>query len=124
MKINFVIEKIFVYLSIINNKQINIMENTITLENKLNSFDTFKIVIALNEMNNGDKNKDILIEQGSIEMFNDTDGCFSVFFTNYNGDCEYLVTVNENSMTGDLSRVLDAINSQLELDLYILELKK
>ena len=110
--------------SIINNKQINIMENTITLENKLNSFDTFKIVIALNEMNNGDKNKDILIEQGSIEMFNDTDGCFSVFFTNYNGDCEYLVTVNENSMTGDLSRVLDAINSQLELDLYILELKK
>lgn len=80
----------------------------------LNNFDTVQLIQSLTVINEGGENQDFLIEQGSIELIQDIEeGTFSTYFTNNDGECDYVCTTQTFSMAGDLSKVLTEVNKSI-----------
>tara|TARA_R110001599_G_scaffold58150_2_gene160256 strand:+ start:1495 stop:1746 length:252 start_codon:yes stop_codon:yes gene_type:complete len=78
---------------------------------KLDNYETVRLVQALTKINEGGVNQDILLEIGSVELIKDTDqGTFSTYYTNNDGEVDYICTTQTYSMTGDLSKVLTLVN--------------
>ena len=78
---------------------------------KLDNYETVKLVQALTEINDGGYNQDILLEIGSIELIKNTkEGTFSTYYTDDNGDVEYICTTQTHSMAGGLANVLADVN--------------
>tara|TARA_R110002096_G_scaffold130920_1_gene280554 strand:- start:554 stop:820 length:267 start_codon:yes stop_codon:yes gene_type:complete len=86
---------------------------------KLDNFETVKLVQALTTINDGGVNQSILLELGSIELIKDTgEGTYSVYYTDDNGDVEYICTAQTHSMAGGLATVLYNVNQELGCLVY------
>ena len=86
---------------------------------KLDNFQTVKLVQALTTINDGGVNQSILLELGSIELIKDTgERTYSVYYTDDNGDVEYICTAQTHSTAGGLATVLYNVNQELGCLVY------
>tara|TARA_R110002050_G_scaffold171901_6_gene304008 strand:+ start:155 stop:427 length:273 start_codon:yes stop_codon:yes gene_type:complete len=82
---------------------------------KLGNFETVKLVQALTTINDFGVNQSILLEIGSIEMIKNTgEGTYSVYYTDDNGDVDYVCTSQTYSMTGAIADVLFSVNQYVQ----------
>ena len=80
------------------------------MTNSITTFETVQIITALNTINDKERNQEVLLDTGMIEMYlNEEEGDYDVYFTTFDKDCRYAGSSNTNSMSGDVSRMYDAI---------------
>ena len=81
------------------------------MTNSITTFETVQIITALNAINNKERNKEeVLLNTGMIEMYlKKEEGTYDVYFTTFDKDCRYAGSSYTNSMSGDVSRMYDAI---------------
>tara|TARA_R110002124_G_scaffold94839_1_gene238998 strand:- start:201 stop:461 length:261 start_codon:yes stop_codon:yes gene_type:complete len=80
------------------------------MTNSITTFKTVQIITALNTINDKERNQEVLLDTGMIEMYlKEEEGTYDVYFTTFDKDCRYAGSSNTNSMSGDVSRMYDAI---------------
>jgi len=80
------------------------------MTNSITTFETVQIITALNAINDKERNQEVLLDTGMIEMYlKEEEGDYDVYFTTFDKDCRYAGSSNTNSMSGDISRMYDAI---------------
>ena len=80
------------------------------MTNSITTFETVQIITALNTINDKERNQEVLLDTGMIEMYlKEEEGTYDVYFTTFDKDCRYAGSSNTNSMSGDVSRMYDAI---------------
>lgn len=79
------------------------------MTNLISTFETVQLITALNTVNEGEANQEVLLDLGTVEMFLKEEGDYDVYFTNNKVQPHYVTSSNTFSMSGDISRVYDEI---------------
>ena len=78
------------------------------MTNSINTFETVQIIKAINIMNEQGPNQKVLLDLGEIEFFSN-EGGYSIYYTTFEVDCQYITDANDNVMDGDIARTYDSI---------------
>ena len=78
------------------------------MTNSINTFETVQIIKAINIMNEQGPNQKVLLDLGEIEFFSNERG-YSIYYTTFEGDCQYITDANTYVMDGDIARTYDLI---------------
>ena len=78
------------------------------MTNSINSFETVNIINSIYIMNEMGDNQTVMLDLGELEFFQN-EGGYSIYYTTFEGDCQYITDAHNYVMEGDIARTYDAI---------------